>query len=90
MESKQYIENKLTEIVDLFPELTFRYQYNQRNQTHIVETKPLEAYKNNGAYIKAESDLMFEFENRFLTETILFVSDESLTHVTAPCFTVCR
>jgi len=88
MESKEYLRNKLNEISSIFPELIFRYQFNENTETHIIEVKPLEAYQTNNVYIKYEAELMFNFENEFYPQTILFVSDDSLTQITQPEFTI--
>jgi hypothetical protein len=88
MDSKIYIKNKLNEISEIFPELIFRYQFDKSSLTHIVEVKPLETYQTNDEYIKYEADLMFNFENEFFPETILFVSEDSLTQVTEPEFVI--
>lgn len=37
-------------------------------------------------YIKYEADFGFEFDNRFYPETILFVSEDSLTQINNPEF----
>ena len=84
MDSKTFIKNKLNQISEIFPELTFRYQLDINNQTHIVEVKTLEAYQSNNDYVQLEADFMFDFENRFFPETILFVSEDSLTKITEP------
>lgn len=86
MKSKEYLKIKLNEISNIFPELSFRYQFNENTKTHIIEVKPLEASQTNDDYIKYESNLMFDFENMFLSETILFVSEDSLTQITNPEF----
>lgn len=88
MDAKIYIKNKLKEISNIFPELRFRYQFDKNTQTHIVEVKPLSTYESNETYVQYEADLMFDFENEFFPQTILFVSEESLTQITEPEFTV--
>ncbi|ADQ79032.1 hypothetical protein Palpr_0881 [Paludibacter propionicigenes WB4] len=88
MNSKDYLKKKLNEISNVFPELTFRYQFNENTKTHIIEVKPLETYQTNNDYIKYEAELMFNFENEFFPETILFVSEDSLTQITEPEFTI--
>ena len=44
----------------------------------------MEAYQSNNDYVQLEADFMFDFENRFFPETILFVSEDSLTKITEP------
>jgi hypothetical protein len=88
MDSKIYIKNKLNEISEIFSELIFRYQFDKSSLTHIVEVKPLESYQSNEAYVQCEANFMFDFENEFFPETILFVSEDSLTQITEPEFTI--
>lgn len=88
MKTKDYIRKKLNEISDVFPELIFRYQFNEKTETHIIEVKPFETYQTNGDYIKYEAELMYDFENEFFPETILFVSQDSLTQITNPEFSI--
>ena len=88
MKSKEYLKNRLNDISNVFPELIFRYQFNENTETHIIEVKPLETYQTNDDYIKCEAELMFDFENEFFPETILFVSEDSLTQITEPEFTI--
>jgi hypothetical protein len=51
---------------------------------HIVEVLPLCEYKDNIKYLEIESDLTFEFDNKFFPEAVLFVSADSLTKVLEP------
>jgi len=88
MKTKEYIRKKLNEISDIFPELIFRYQFNENTETHIIEVRPLETYQTNVDYIKCEAELMYDFENEFFPETILFVSEDSLTQITNPEFSI--
>lgn len=84
MESKRFLENKLRELQDRFKKLSIKYQYNPYSEVHIVEILPLVEYKTNEEYIQFESDLSFEFDNSFFPESIMFVSEESLTRVDSP------
>ena len=88
MNSKNYIEKRLNEISNIFPELIFRYQFNENTNNHIIEVKPLESYQTNAKYISYEADLKFDFEKEFFPETILFVSEDSLTQITNPEFII--
>jgi hypothetical protein len=86
MKSKEYIKNKLQELKDTFFNISFRYQFEENTQTHIVEVLPLEYYDKNLNYIKAEARLIIDFEKTFDSESILFVSEDSLTKVVNPEF----
>lgn len=83
MTSKEFIINKLNELVEIFPGITFKYKYDNVEKTHMIEVSPLAEFKNI-EYMIAEADLVFEFENNFIPETLLFVSEDSLTKVNRP------
>ncbi|NCA86148.1 MAG: hypothetical protein EOM83_11340 [Clostridia bacterium] len=84
MNSHQYIENKLQKLVKEFPQITLLYEFDEVNETHVVEVSPLSVYENNNSYMEAEGDLTFDFDQRFFPEEIMFVSEDSLTRVTNP------
>ncbi|GHV67922.1 hypothetical protein FACS1894199_14330 [Bacteroidia bacterium] len=86
MDSKKYLIEKLNEIHRRFRNLSIKYQYCFNSNMHIVEVLPLCEYKDNAEYIEMESNLTFEFDNKFFPESVLFVSADSLTKVSAPQF----
>ncbi|NLB25681.1 MAG: hypothetical protein GX820_03190 [Bacteroidales bacterium] len=76
----------MNELRNIFPELSFKYKYNPNTSTHIVDVRPLDCYQRNQDYIKYEAEFGFEFDNIFYPETILFVSEDSLTQISNPEF----
>jgi len=86
MNPKEYIKSRLNELRNFFPELSFKYKFNQHTSTHIIDVRPLECYSANKDYIKYEADFSYEFDNFFFPETILFVSEDSLTEIKDPDF----
>jgi hypothetical protein len=84
MNPKDFIKTRLNESRNIFPELSFRYKFNPNTSTHIVDVRPLDCYKTNDDYIKYEAEFSFEFDNLFYPESILFVSEDSLTQVNNP------
>lgn len=84
MNSKKHIEVKLQELARKFSEITFFYEFDEVNETHIVEVLPLSVYESNNSYKEAEGDLTFDFDKMFFPEDIMFVSENSLTRVTKP------
>ena len=86
MNPKEFIKNRLNELRNIFPELSFKYKYNPNTSTHIVDVRPLDCYQKNQDYIKYEAEFGFEFDNIFYPETILFVSEDSLTQISNPEF----
>jgi hypothetical protein len=84
MESKNYIVNELERIKSIFPEISFKYKYIESELLYIIYVEPLEIYENDQNYMKEESDLLYNFENKFLTESIMFISENSLTKMEEP------
>ena len=81
MTAKEYIYKNLQKIANLFTNLTFTYEYKEMSQTHVVEVKPEFEFRLNEEYIDAEIDLTAEFDELFYPESILFISEESLTEI---------
>jgi len=84
MTAQEYIIDGLTALSQAFPKITFGYKYNQAEAIHIVHAEPLVEFKNNTDYLIAESDIVYEFENLYLPETLMFISEESLTKIGEP------
>jgi hypothetical protein len=86
MTPKNFIIRRLNELRNIFPELSFKYKYNQHTSTHIIDVRPLDCYTSNKDYIKYEADFSYEFDNLFSPETVLFISEDSLTEIKNPDF----
>lgn len=84
MNSQEFIINKLNNFITLFPKLIFKYKYDKIKLIHIIEVSPLEEFNNNDDYLIAEANLVYAFDNKFIPETILFISEESLTKIEKP------
>lgn len=84
MTSQEYIYNRLNFLVEKFPSLIFKYKFDDAEITHIIAVEPLKEYDENKEYLEAESDFVYEFENKYLPETIMFVSLNSLIQVNEP------
>lgn len=86
MNSKEYIKNKLQNLVKLYPQLTFFYQFDEIESLHMVQVEPQDEFESNIAYQEDEADLTFDFDNSFFPESIVFISNDSLIRVNAPEF----
>ncbi|MCK9417587.1 hypothetical protein M0Q97_13175 [Candidatus Dojkabacteria bacterium] len=76
VKAQNFIEEKIKMLKNKYPDMSFRYGYQDFN--HIIDVLPLSEYESNGNYINDEIDIVLEFDNNF-SETILFVSENSLT-----------
>lgn len=86
MNAKEFIKNRFNEIRNLFPELTFKYKFNEANFTHLIEVQPVETFENNLDYIKVEACFSIEFDKIYYPESLLFLSDNSLSKIDKPDF----
>lgn len=86
MKSKTYLIDKLQKLSEKFNNLSFKYQHDSYNQAHIIEVKPLYNFNNDLDYADCESQLTFAFDQLFFPESVLFISEESLTQITDPEF----
>lgn len=84
MKPVDLIINQLNAFVERFPEISFLYEFDEYEQIHIVEVRPLKAYEENLDYKGAEGEFTYEFDRRFSPDTILFVSEDSLIRVINP------
>lgn len=86
MKSKEYIKIKLQELLKLYPQITFFYQFDDINNMHIVQVDPKEEYDLNLAFRNDEAELIFDFDNTFFPESILFICQNSLIKIDSPEF----
>lgn len=84
MKSKAFIQDKLREMTNEFPYIIFQYQYDEYDETHIVEVFPLSEFDNNEPYKESEAELCYDFDKKFFPETLMFVSEDSLIRVNNP------
>jgi hypothetical protein len=81
MSPNDFIIDKLNQLVELFPDVMVRYKRDVENKTNIVEVLPLNIYENVEAYLEFESIFESEFETYFNDESIMFISEGSLTEI---------
>jgi DNA-directed RNA polymerase subunit E'/Rpb7 len=84
MSSVKFVKSCLGKMFELFPDIQIRYEYREQEFLHIVEILPEKFFSKNKKYIDFEIELTEKFENTFTDETILFVSENSLTQVKNP------
>lgn len=86
MKSKEYIKRGLQQLLKLYPQLTFFYQFDEIENLHMVEVEPQDEFESNKAYQEDEADLTFDFDNFFFPESIVFIGKDSLIRVDSPEF----
>ena len=75
--STEFLKLKLNNLSGNFQEASFRYQYDETTGDHLVEVIPNFIYSDSEEYALAESDIIKEFVKNYLTESVIFFSDDS-------------
>ncbi len=88
MKSIDFMRKKLNDLVKRFPNLKVAYQFDWISDMHIVEVMPKDLFENSNKYKLIESEISFEFDNKYFTENLLFVSEGSLNRVETSTFEI--
>lgn len=86
MNARDYIIGKLESFVSIFLSSKVRYEYDERSRSHMIEVLPVEIYQKNEDYIKWESKTFDEFIDKYPSENICFISDDSFVKIDSPIF----
>ncbi len=81
--SYKFIEQKLRLLFESFPKANIRYEFRENRRTHLVEVTPLHYYTNQ-SYMYSETEIEDEFESLFPSESIIFISENSLNKIIEP------
>lgn len=84
MKSIEFIAFKLDELYSNFNGIKLRYEYKANSQSHLIEVLPLDLYEGSLDYMTLEAKIEQEFETAFPEETIVFVSEGSLSQISKP------
>ncbi|MBI1780558.1 MAG: hypothetical protein HYR66_04230 [Sphingobacteriales bacterium] len=87
MNSKEYLISAIDFLVSRFPLISCRYEYKEYSSSHFIEVLPLSTYEHDEEYAECENKIVLEFINKFLYESLSFVSKESLIKVKSPIYT---
>ncbi|MDR1023711.1 MAG: hypothetical protein LBL94_10645 [Prevotellaceae bacterium] len=79
--SKEYIINKLSIFINLFPTVRVRYEHDGNALVHIIEILPSEVYRQNEDYIAWESEMFDRFIDRYPCENVCFITDDALVGI---------
>ena len=88
MKVKDYIIEKLNELVTLFPLIKVSYQIDDCSNSNYIKVVPKEEFDYNPDYQKFETNFIIEFINQFPYDEVVFVSDGSLIEIQNPVYEV--
>lgn len=81
MKAQEFLIEKLRELSSKYEEVKIRYEYRANTQSHLVEIIPLSFFEKNAAYLIDESSIEEQFEALYPMESIVFISEGSLTEI---------
>lgn len=83
MTIKQFIENSLNLIQDLFPNATMAYEHKENSDTHFIKILPESAYQDD-KFVDLEHELNDSFYSHGFEGDICFITCGALTELTNP------
>ncbi len=78
MTSTEFIKQKLNELVNIFSTIKCAYEFDNFDNTHIVEVLPSVFYKNSESFYQASETINNEFIEKFPFEGLFFIDDTDL------------
>lgn len=81
MNSQEFIIDKLRNLSYKYSDLKIRYEFRANTLSHIVEILPVTFFETKLEFIVDEVELEKEFEQAYPLESIVFVSENSLTEI---------
>ncbi|MFA6334557.1 MAG: hypothetical protein WCX48_03260 [Bacteroidales bacterium] len=81
MKPIDFVENKLRNLASKFEGIQIRYEYRSNTRSHLIEVIPLSFFEGNTEYFREETNIEDEFEHLFPNESIVFISESSLTEI---------
>ena len=86
MNSNEYIRKGLHKLLKQYPQLTFFYQFDKKSNLHQILVEPINEFESNKSFKNDEADFIFDFDNLFFPESIVFISENSLIKIESPEF----
>lgn len=83
-EASAFLISGLRKIFLKLDNVEISYEFRDCSQTHIIEVKPNSIYKTCEKYITEEIELEDSFYENFPNETMLFITEDSLTKIKSP------
>jgi len=83
-EAKAFLISNLKKIFLKLENVEISYEFRDSSQTHIIEVKPNSIYKTCEKYIREEIELENSFYENFPSETMLFITEDSLSKIKSP------
>lgn len=86
MKARDFIENRLQELIENFPQMRVSYKFDILSNSHFIEVLPSKEFRSNSEYSKFETNLIIDFISTYPNEDIVFVTENDLIEVNNPSF----
>lgn len=87
MNSKDFIISKIDMLVQRFPSIKCKYEFDENDDTHTVEISPLPFFESDEEFKEIEKAIYIEFFNLYPFEGLFFINEESLYPLSNPIYT---
>lgn len=88
MNTQTIIENKIKEWHGIFPQLSFRYEFDNCDNSHLVEILPEKEFYTNKELNEAIAHFSYDFDETYQEDTLIFLSADALCEIKNPRFTI--
>lgn len=75
MESKEYIYILLEELHKEFPSFTFRYQYDDLDESHVIEYSPFDLTEGDLDFENKKYSLLISYFDKGFDESLVFINE---------------
>ncbi|MCD6201587.1 MAG: hypothetical protein J7K46_07255 [Bacteroidales bacterium] len=86
MKATDFVIRRLNELIDNFPKLKAKYEYDNSSKSHYIEILPAKEFKNNKDYAIYETKLIIDFISNFPYDEIVFITKNDLIDISNPIF----
>lgn len=81
MKARDFIINKINDLVIVFPNIRVRYENHHLSNSHFVEVVPNEVYRLNKEYQLWEEEVVFKFIENYPDQNLCFITDDALVGI---------
>lgn len=89
MTSKDFLKVELKKINEIFTTATFRYEFLNSEQLHIIDVRPLSIFDTD-EFLDHRIELKDKLAENYPAESILFLSEDSLNKIDKVEFVICK
>ena len=88
MKVKDYIIDRINDLVSAFPCFKVSYQIDNYSNSNYIKVIPKEDFESNLEYQKFETELIIDFIEKYPFDEIVFVTDDSLIDIEEPIYEI--